>query len=161
MKPYHEEGGITIYHGDCREIDAWDIAGGFMVTDPPYGIRHASNKRDAPRRGCPIEGDADLASRDEVLARWMPRPAIVFGTCRTAAPQIPIRAVLVWDKGAHVGMGDLSLPWKQNWEHIYVSGVGFVGRRDGGVLRAARRLSQEVFDFAGVGVPVEPKEARP
>lgn len=37
MKPYYEEAGITIYHGDCREIlpalPKVDIA----VTSPPYG----------------------------------------------------------------------------------------------------------------------------
>jgi len=40
MKPYYESGGITIYHGDCREIlpglpaDSFDC----IVTDPPYGL---------------------------------------------------------------------------------------------------------------------------
>ena len=37
MKPYYEEPGITIYHGDCREIlpmlDKVDL----ILTDPPYG----------------------------------------------------------------------------------------------------------------------------
>ena len=37
MKPYYEENGITIYHGDCREVlprlDPVDL----VVTDPPYG----------------------------------------------------------------------------------------------------------------------------
>ncbi len=66
---------------------------------------------------------------------WAGKPALVFGTCRVTRPPIPIRAVLVWDKGGHVGMGDLSLPWKQNWEHIYVSGTGFIGQRGTGVLR--------------------------
>jgi len=37
MKPYYEHGGITIYHGDCREIlpqlDPVDL----VLTDPPYG----------------------------------------------------------------------------------------------------------------------------
>lgn len=38
MKPYYERGGITIYHGDCREIlpqleaDSVDL----VLTDPPY-----------------------------------------------------------------------------------------------------------------------------
>lgn len=59
--------------------------------------------------------------------------AVVFGSCKMPPPPIPLRATLVWDKGGHVGMGDLSLPWKQNWEHVYIS--GFVGRRDTGVLR--------------------------
>lgn len=39
MKPYYERGGITIYHGDCREIlptlaERIDL----VLTDPPYGI---------------------------------------------------------------------------------------------------------------------------
>jgi site-specific DNA-methyltransferase (adenine-specific) len=38
MKPYYEEDGITIYHGDCTEIIPlikW--AGSSLITDPPYG----------------------------------------------------------------------------------------------------------------------------
>lgn len=38
MKPYYEHAGITIYHGDCREIlpllDRFDL----ILTDPPYGV---------------------------------------------------------------------------------------------------------------------------
>jgi site-specific DNA-methyltransferase (adenine-specific) len=38
MTPYYEHGGITIYHGDCREIapDLWLFD--LMLTDPPYGL---------------------------------------------------------------------------------------------------------------------------
>jgi len=43
--------------------------------------------------------------------------------------------VLIWEKGDHVGMGDLSLPWKPNTEEIYVIGTGFSGRRNSSVLR--------------------------
>jgi len=69
-----------------------------------------------------------------VLELWKGRPALVFGSCRVTAFAVSPRAVLVWDKGGHVGMGDLSLPWKQNWEHVYVFGDGFIGRRGSGVL---------------------------
>ncbi len=37
MKPYYQESGVQIFHGDCREvlpIVAFDV----LVTDPPYGI---------------------------------------------------------------------------------------------------------------------------
>lgn len=44
--------------------------------------------------------------------------------------------VLTWEKGEHVGMGDLSLPWKPNTEEIYVLGSGFVGKRTGSVLKS-------------------------
>ena len=38
MKPYYERDGITIYHGDCREILPALDAVGLVLTDPPYGI---------------------------------------------------------------------------------------------------------------------------
>ncbi len=38
MTPYYEYGGITIYHGDCREIlPSLDIDDALMIADPPYG----------------------------------------------------------------------------------------------------------------------------
>lgn len=37
MKPYYEESGITIYHGDCREVLP-QLNADAMVTDPPYGV---------------------------------------------------------------------------------------------------------------------------
>ena len=36
MKPYYEQSGVTIYHGDCREIMANLEAVDHMITDPPY-----------------------------------------------------------------------------------------------------------------------------
>lgn len=38
MKPYYEEKGITIYHGDCREILPTLEPVDLVLTDPPYGI---------------------------------------------------------------------------------------------------------------------------
>jgi site-specific DNA-methyltransferase (adenine-specific) len=42
VKPYYEHGGITIYHGDCREVlpdlDGIDV----VLTDPPYEVGKAS-----------------------------------------------------------------------------------------------------------------------
>ena len=37
MKPYYEHAGITIYHGDCREIVP-QLEFDVVVTDPPYGV---------------------------------------------------------------------------------------------------------------------------
>ena len=38
MKPYYEHAGITIYHGDCREIAPCLEPCDLMLTDPPYGL---------------------------------------------------------------------------------------------------------------------------
>jgi DNA modification methylase len=40
MKPYYERDGITIYHGDCREVlpTIETASVDLVLTDPPYGI---------------------------------------------------------------------------------------------------------------------------
>jgi len=44
IKPYYEHAGITIYHGDCREILPELPKVDLVLTDPPYGIHVGSNK---------------------------------------------------------------------------------------------------------------------
>ena len=45
LRPYYEHAGITIYHGDCREvlkaICYYDFD--LVLTDPPYGIGYNRN----------------------------------------------------------------------------------------------------------------------
>lgn len=36
MKPYYEDGSVTIYHGDCREILPTLAPVDLILTDPPY-----------------------------------------------------------------------------------------------------------------------------
>jgi site-specific DNA-methyltransferase (adenine-specific) len=44
VRPYYEQDGITIYHGDCRDVlpglaaDSADL----VLTDPPYGVNKAA-----------------------------------------------------------------------------------------------------------------------
>lgn len=134
MTPYYESGGITIYHGDCREILPTLAPVDVLVTDPPYGIAHASNREDSAWRNEPVANDASVALRDFVLQWWGNRPAVVFGTWKAPRPE-PARAVLVWDKGPASGMGDLAFPWKNSHEEIYVLGEGFTGHRGESVLK--------------------------
>lgn len=132
MKLYHAEDGIEIWHGDCREFMASRTPDEFgaLVTDPPYGIAYSS-RMDNSLPG--IAGDDDTSIRDAVLAWWGERAAIVFGSWKRPRPA-GTRALLTWDKGPAVGMGDLALPWKPNTEEIYVLGTGFSGRRGTSVL---------------------------
>ena len=37
MKPYYNHDGVTIYHGDCREVLP-DLEFDVIVADPPYGV---------------------------------------------------------------------------------------------------------------------------
>ena len=135
MTPYYDHAGITIYHGDCYAFLpqlTYDV----IVTDPPYGLNYESGRENALSR---IANDHDLKLRDWVLDTWK-GPAIVFGSWKRAAPT-GAHTCLVWDKGSGVGMGDLSVPWKPNWESIYILGRGFTGSRDSSVLTGHTMVS--------------------
>lgn len=133
IKPYYSDEWATIYHGDCREILPQLQPVDLVLTDPPYGVRLSSGR--AGQHGdCTIVGDADCSLRDEVLQMMHFQGAYVFGSPKAQKPA-GWKAVLIWDKGEHVGMGNLQVPWKPNFEEIYILGSGFMGRRDSGILR--------------------------
>ena len=133
MTPYYQDATTTIYHGDCREVTEW-LSADVLVTDPPYGMRFASGWG-GHQGECWVAGDDDTTTRDAAVSMWGDRPALIFGRW-SVAPPTGTRAQLTWDKGEHVGMGDLSLPWKPNTEEIYVLGRGFTSpRRDPSVLK--------------------------
>lgn len=138
MKPYYEQDGITIYHGDCREVLSW-LSGDVLVTDPPYGTQFsgANPKGGYGRRqnagagpeGFTIANDATTATRDAVLALWGAKPACVFGSPRMPDPPIAVADRLVWDK-KRPGMN--GGPWRYRHESIYVT-AGFVRVNDAAV----------------------------
>jgi DNA modification methylase len=130
MKPYYEHNGITIYHGDSREIVPL-LNADLVVCDPPYGISYDTGYRVSgvtPWSG-QIYCDEDTSVRDFVLQMLPQIPMLVFGS-RKCNPPKGTRMVLVWDKGSALGMGALDLPWKPSSEEIYVIGKGFSGSRD-------------------------------
>lgn len=124
--PYYDDGCVQIWHADCLETDVW-LNAHALVTDPPYGMAFKSSRKGA-FGDSEIEGDADTAARDAVLELWRDMPALVMGRWSVPRPA-QTKMVLTWVKGDHVGMGDLSLPWKPNTEEIYVLGNGFRGHR--------------------------------
>lgn len=125
-EPYYKDDLVTLYHGDCREVTEW-LAADVLVTDPPYGIAW-----DRPTtRGAKnswynegIKGDADTSARDLTLDAWgSERPAIVFGSVRAAYPD-GWRMMLVFQKPSMTasGMFGAFLPWRKDWEPIFVLG---------------------------------------
>ena len=128
-------GNATLYLADCRDVlsEVRDIAA--FLADPPFGIGYQSgHATDALwAGGRKIANDHDTTARDEAVALFGDRPALVFGSRRR--PETPgTKMVLIWDKGPALGMGDLSLPWKPTTEEIHVVGKGFVGSRDKGAV---------------------------
>lgn len=130
--PYYEDESVTLYHGDCRDVTAW-LEADVIVTDPPYGMGYVSDRRlDGP--STPIAGDATTDARDAVLELWGDRPALLFGTWRAPRPR-RTRHLVIWDKGDNPGTGDLTMPWGNSAEEVYVVGHGWTGKRGSNVLR--------------------------
>lgn len=50
MKPYYEQSGITIYHGDCREVLPQIESIDHVITDPPYSEYVHSKSRSGSRQ---------------------------------------------------------------------------------------------------------------
>jgi site-specific DNA-methyltransferase (adenine-specific) len=140
VKPYYEDESVTLYHGDCLEIDAW-LAADVLVTDPPYGMDYQGfsgrpGKNDGSRHGR-IAGDrCGTSARDRVLALWglSPiKPAAVFGTWKTPRPAV-VSQLLIWHKATAGFLGDVNMPWGNVTEEIYIRGTGWTGRRESNVL---------------------------
>jgi len=131
MKPYYESGGITIYHGDCREIVPIFEAGtvDLIITDPPYGTagRDGSVHRDGTATiGDRVSHDTFVwatrydakmlfrATTDDahcyVFSDWRK-----FKTVQIAYEMAgwELRSLIVWNKGN--GMGEF---WRSSHEFI-------------------------------------------
>ena len=131
VTPYYDADGITLYHGDCREITEW-LTADVLVTDPPYGIAWAAgalHRVRSIRRGAvqSIAHDEDVAARDAALEMWgKSRPAVIFGSWRKPRPE-PITHRLIWHKqGRYPGVSPASI--FPNDEEVYLVGAGWVGK---------------------------------
>ncbi len=125
-------GNAELYLGDCLEILPTLGKVDAVITDPPYGVALKSSWKGL-HGDCNIINDETVDIRDKALQAAQFERALVFGSWKKARP-LNVKQVLIWEKGGHCGMGDLSIPWKPNHEEIYVIGGGFKGRRTSGVL---------------------------
>lgn len=166
MTLYYEDEFVELHLGDCRGVRGWTTAD-VLVTDPPYGVAYSSGwvKRDRS-----IAGDESAGARDEVIEMWGDRPALVFGSWKVERPANTVHR-LIWDKAGDPGMGDLSMPWGNGEEEIYVLGRGWKGARRSNVIRAPKppiatrpdhptpkpvALMEALIEFAPPGVIADP-----
>lgn len=112
-KPYYSHAGITIYHGDCREILPQVGRVDLILTDPPYGIGIAAN----PVRQKFEKSDWDAcAPSEEILhaLRFLSRFQVIWGGNYFDLP--PRKGFLVWNK---VQPEDFTLAMaEQAWTNI-------------------------------------------
>jgi site-specific DNA-methyltransferase (adenine-specific) len=151
LKPYYEEAGIRIYHGDAREVipelepEYFDL----LLTDPPYGMAFAGQGVKTARANVRADGVRQgVRVVRQVLfetARVLRSDAHLYLFCHweswpdfydAVSPFAPIKSALVWwkDRG---GMGDTELEYARDYEVILFAASGrraLAGRRDGAVL---------------------------
>jgi len=113
LKPYYSEDGITIYHGDCREVlpqleQRFDLC----LTDPPYGIGKDGQKRSTGKHGGRkayefMGWDSSIPPREvfDLMFRVSSEQIIWGGNYFTT--YLPNSSGwLVWDKGQRINQSD-------------------------------------------------------
>ena len=165
MKPYYEHGGITIYHGDCREILPELSAVDITVSSPPYntiaptqasGMMRESNHK---QLGGYLSHADDLPENDYVA--WM---RDVFGMCRRVTRGLvwinhktryrdrigihplsifdwPFYTEIVWDRGGSVTLN--AKKFAPSHEYLYGFGEPHYWNDAMNTLMSVWRLNPE------------------
>jgi site-specific DNA-methyltransferase (adenine-specific) len=122
LRPYYQDGSVTLYLGNCLEITAW-LAADVLVTDPPYGIGWTKglNRRAKSRAHEGIKGDSDTSIRDAALSLWGARPAVIFGSFYAAQPA-SIRQVLGYLKQPDSGVVGSTTGYRRDLEPVFLTG---------------------------------------
>jgi len=109
VTPYYERDGITIYHGDCREILPGLPKVDLVLTDPPYGI---NTKSDGQGKLSPwadycnsalfyqswIGACRERLAHDGALWSFLNWRSMVTFEKASCDLSWPIESLLVWDK---------------------------------------------------------------
>lgn len=155
MTPYYEHGGITIYHGDCRDVEIAPKSVDFLLTDPPYGMAFVSGwttdkatvKSDGVRQGIRVVRSALNAlsysfhqdMHAVVFCHWESWPDFYDNLCHL----FQIRNALIWNKGGG-GMGDLRHEYAKDFEVMLFGacsrGRELRGSRAGAVVNGIKRV---------------------
>lgn len=144
MKKYFENDVVTLWQGDCREIE---IPCDLIVTDPPYGMEYRSNRGQNFKM---LAMDDDLAGVHDCIGHVVKslknnRHVYIFGN-QFDFTSLPLAGIteLIWDKGM-IGTGNLSLPWGPQHEKItfavYVPSKANRERGDGALAARLRKGS--------------------
>lgn len=150
MKPYYDHDGITIYHGDCREVlPTLTSPVQLVLADPPYGMAFGGFRgvdmnvsADGARQGIRLVRQALFEMRDLLD----PAGAHLYMFCHweswpdfydALSAYMPIKNALIWHKDRG-GMGDVEAEYARDYEVIIYAATNrrpLHGRRDGAVIK--------------------------
>lgn len=132
MKPYYEQDGIVIYHGDAWDgwaLDFWErklkVA---IVTDPPYpndpdSTRFSGGRRDEQVNPGRADWEVEASDKPFYPLHWVDFPWVVLWGFQHFSRGLPEGTVLVWLKRAPHLLGtflsDCELAWRKGGCGIY------------------------------------------
>jgi len=153
MKPYYEHAGITIYHGDCRDVLPSISGAQVLMTDPPYGIDFAGQPTKWQRRAGRVPEGWDAKPFDDISLLLGSAPWLcIWGGNYYPLPQS--RGWLAWVKpDAPPSMGSIELAWTnidRPTRHIFHS----IGATNAERLGHPTQKPLRVIAWAIAGMPM-------
>ena len=127
IKPYYEESGIAIYHGDCLKILPHLPKVDLVLTDPPYGINIGKSGSIGGSRPKIYIKDYGVSTWDQVPLssdQWTKIKSktelwIIWGGNHLAGVLGPSAGMLVWDKKCQDGWDDTFSECEVAWTNIF------------------------------------------
>ena len=149
MTPFWERDGISLYCGDCRDVELDPETVDLLLTDPPYGMQYsgyglttqnANIRADGARQGMRVVRQALRSSEPSwrpdvhllLMCHWESWPDFYD----TIAPYAQIRNALIWYKNRG-GMGDTATEYARDYEVILYAMRGrrpLAGKRPNAVI---------------------------
>lgn len=121
MKPYYEQDGVTIYHGDCAEILPQLPNVEHVLTDPPYGIDFSNGGGRGAKHGWDAFPNGSAEWDKERPCHELMRLALAHGKHSILwGANYFVDAInwshknkwLIWDKGqSDFSLADAELAW--------------------------------------------------
>jgi hypothetical protein len=117
VKPYYEADGVTLYHGDCREVLPALAPVDLVLTDPPYNVGFGYLSGDDARPDYP----AWCAGWFRECRRLSPAVALTPGVANVGmwCAIEPPAWILCWHKPAAMGRCPVGF---NNWEPVLLWG---------------------------------------
>lgn len=111
MKPYYQDGFVTVYNADWRDVvPSIHASVDLVLADPPYGVSLNTEYRKASRSNLAASNDYPRIAGDDKPfdpAPFLGFPGVVLWGANYYADKLPPRGSwLVWDKRDGVGSND-------------------------------------------------------
>lgn len=151
--PYYDRDGITILHGDAREIVPTLPRVGLVVTDPPYSSGRAETEFAATGNVAVILHEA--SAKANTMAVLGPASGRGIEFVRSSVRRLPHCRVLAWHR-TYVN-SPAAGPWRWDLVLIHIFGRGAFGRPNHSslmVTKGTQALARELGHRAPVPVEV-------